>query len=196
MTTVLVTGSMGSGKSTVIACLEAQSYPVFKADTKARELMSIKSPCYSRLKQIFNEDRFFKSNGEWDRKQLAKDIFQNADKRKALSAIIYPLIRESFKKWRDHQKNSGESWVFYEAPLISLKMFDSFDKKILLVCPKSIKRQRLIKKGWTSIEIKQRWRAQIPESQAQGHADFIIDNSGHLQSLKRQVKEVLCSMGV
>ena len=195
MLIVLVTGSMGSGKSSAMALLEAKPYPVFKADDQVRELLKPESPCYHRLKPLFGEACFSGAKGEGDRKKLAQEIFSHPAKRKAVEAIIHPLVQESFKKFiEDQKKQSPNKPVFYEAPLISDDIFDSFDKRVLLMCPKDIQKRRLIRKGWTDKEIEERWAVQIPESEIIDKMDFVIDNSGDLKSLNIKVNKMLCSL--
>ena len=195
MLTLLVTGSMGSGKSSAMALLKAKSYPVFKADDQAKELLKPQSPCYHRLKQLFSEAGFSVANEEEGRKKLAQEIFSHPAKRKAVEAIIHPLVQESFKKFVEYQeKQSQNKPIFYEAPLISHDIFDSFDKRVLLICPKDIKKRRLIRKGWTDKEIEERWAVQIPESEIIDKMDFVIDNSGDLKNLNTKIDKMLYSI--
>lgn len=194
MLTVLVTGSMGAGKSSVIAFLRLKSYPVFQADVRAKELLKPQSLCYYRLKQLFGEKCLSDDGGEFDTKKLAQEIFKYPAKRKIMESVIHPLVRKSFKEFVTDQEKQYESKVFYEAPLISQSVFNSFDKCILLVCPKKVQKKRLIKKGWTAKEIEQRWAVQIPESKIIDKVDFVIDNGGNLENLHMQVKKFLSLM--
>lgn len=194
MLTVLVTGSMGAGKSAVMSFLELKLYPVFRADAQAKELLSPQSSCYSELKQLFAGDRLMGPQGSFDKKKLADLIFQSPDKRKAIENIIHPLVQESFRKFVQNQEKKGKSTVFYEVPLISKSIFDSCDKQILIVCPEEIKKRRLIKQGWTESELKKRWAVQIPESEIMDKMDFIIDNKADLKELHTQVDEILSDL--
>ena len=187
MLTVLITGSMGAGKSSVIAFLELKNYPVFKADRQAKEMLKPQSPCHHRLRQLFGENCFSPHRGEFNKKKLAQEIFKDPEKRKAMEALIHPLVQESFKKFVVYQKKKDQNKVFYEAPLISQSLFNSFDKLILLVCSKDIKKRRLMKKGWTEREIEERWALQVPESEIIDKVDFVIDNSGDLKNLHEQI---------
>ena len=191
MLTVLITGSMGAGKSSVIALLEDKNLPVFNADIQAKKLLKAESICYPQLKRIFTDKSFYLSSGDLNLEKMAQSLFTDSKKRKAVEAIIHPLVRGSFKKFVQNQKNKGRNRVFYEVPLLNQKIFNSFDKKILITCPKSIKKKRLLKRGWTFKEIEQRWAVQISDSQVKDKADFVIDNSGDLQNLKKQVEEIL-----
>ena len=191
MLTVLITGSMGAGKSSVIALLKGRNFPVFKADIQAKKLLKAGSACHLRLKEIFTDKSFYLPSGCLNSKKLAQSLFSNSEKRKAVEAIIHPLVRQSFEQFVQRQKKRGRDRVFYEAPLINQKIFNSFEKVILITCPKSIKKKRLIKQGWIFEEIRQRWMAQISDSQVKNKADFIIDNSGDFQNLKKQIEKIL-----
>ena len=194
MLTVLVTGSMGAGKSSAVTFLKLKSYPVFQADVRAKELLRPQSPCYHRLKQLFGEKCLSGNSEEFDTRKLAQEIFKYPEKRKIMEAVIHPLVRKSFKEFVKDQEKQTKSKVFYEIPLISHDVFDCVDKCILLVCPKDVQKKRLIKKGWTAREIEQRWAAQIPESQIIDKVDFVINNKGNLENLHIQIEKVLSLM--
>ncbi len=190
MLTVLITGAMGSGKSSAMAFLELKAYPVFRSDIQAKEMLKPQSPCYNRLKKLF-KTCLSGPHGKFDKQKLAEEIFKYPEKRKAMEAIIHPLVLKSFEEFAGNHKKKGQNTVFCEAPLISHNILDFFNKRILLICPQDIKEKRLIKKGWTKKEIKRRWAAQIPESEITGKMDFVIDNSGDLKSLRLQIDEIL-----
>lgn len=191
MQTILITGGIGTGKSWTIDWLKKKSLSVFRADYQAKKLLKSNSICFSQLKRLFLEEDFYLSTGEFDRKKLAQSIFQDSEKRKAVSAIIHPLVRKAFNQFVEERKQEGRGRVFYEAPLISRSILESCDKKVLLTCPLSIRKQRLFLKGWTEQEIDLRISKQIPDSQIADKVDFIIDNSGDFTSLKSKLEKVL-----
>ena len=195
MLTVLITGSMGAGKSSVVAYLKTKACPVFQADVKAKTLLSPKSPCYSRLKEIFYEQpHLVYSRGGFNKKKLAQAIFKSPEKRKAIEAVIHPLVQKAFKEFVEDQKKKDQYRVFYEAPLISEDIFDRFDRNILVVCPEDLKMKRLVKRGWTKKEIKDRWAVQIPDSAVLNKVDFVVDNKGEFKDLNEQVDKILSSL--
>ena len=185
----MVTGTMGAGKSSLMALLKAKSYPVFKSDDKAKELLRRESPCYNRLRELFGESGFNSSTGEFDRQKLAGEIFKNSEKRKAMEAVIHPLVWESFLSFA--KKHEAQTKVFCEFPLILEGLFDFFDQRILIFCPKKIKKSRLIKQGWPEKEIEKRWAVQRPDFKIMDKINFVIDNSGNLENLKWQIEQIL-----
>ena len=191
MLTVLVTGSIGSGKSSVITYLKSKKYPVFQADQSAKKLLKPGSPCYSGLKKLFPDSHFLFSNGEFDKKKLAFQIFTFPEKKKMMEALIHPQVQKSFKQFVADQKMKKQRVVFYEAPLISKSLFDRFDQRILLTCPQHLKIKRLLKTGWQRAEIQQRLSQQIPEANILNKVDFIIRNNKGFDHLKKETDKIL-----
>ena len=191
MQTVLITGSIGAGKSRTIYWLKQKAQAVFQADIQAKKLLRADSVCYSQLKKLFCESDFYLSNGEFDKKKLAQKIFQDFKKRKAMEAIIHPLVRKAFKQFVEEQKKRELNKVFYEAPLISKSILTACDKSVLITCPISIRKQRLILKGWCEREIEDRFSKQMLDSAIKQQVDFIIDNSGNLKKLEQQLNKIL-----
>ena len=191
MRTILITGGIGAGKSWTIDWLKKRSFFVFQADHQAKELLKPDSICFSQLKKVFFEESFYLSTGEFDKKKLAQSLFQDREKRKAISAIIHPLVRKAFRQFVEKKKEERKSLVFYEAPLISKSILESCDKTVLITCPVFIRRQRLIAKGWTEKEIEDRLLTQILDSEIKNQVDFIIDNSKDFKNLELQLDKML-----
>ena len=188
---ILITGRMGVGKSQAVDWLKRKSQPVFQADNQARKLLQTDSACYLQLRKLFIEPDLYLSNGEFNKKKLAQKIFQDVQKRKAMEAIIHPLVRKAFEQFSEQQKKRGKGKVFYEAPLISMSLFDSCEKTVLITCSKSLQKKRLLARGWTEVEIKRRLAGQISVSQIKDQVDFIIDNSRDIKHLEQQLDRIL-----
>ena len=193
MQTVLITGGIGVGKSWAINWLRQKSQLVFQADSQAKKLLQKDSVAYSQLKKLFSELDFY-LNGNFNKEKLAQTIFQDLNKKKAMEAIIHPLVRKAFKQFVAEQKKSKISQVFYEAPLISKSILQSCDKKVLITCPISLRKQRLLLKGWTEPEIEERFLGQILDSEVENQVDLVIDNSGDFKNLELQLNKMLLGL--
>ena len=191
MLIVAVTGYIGAGKSTVLQIFREKNYPVCRADDMARSLLTPKSPCNTALKAIFGP-KFLLKTGKWNHKALAREIFQNSEKRQQMENIIHPLVQKEFEKQVRQWKAQGASLVFYEIPLITSAItHDRFDLILFIEANKKLRVQRLLKKGLNNEDIKLRMRVQKPYSHLKKAADFILRNEGSQQNLKKKVEKVL-----
>ena len=103
---VALTGSIGSGKSTVAAELRRLGATVFDADQFAREVILAGTAAHQQILNRFGVN-IQSSDGSIDRKALGAIVFADPSARKELEAITHPKIRElaerSFKE--------GSSWA-------------------------------------------------------------------------------------
>ncbi len=190
MLKVGLTGSIGTGKSTVSNIFKALGAYVIDADKIVHQLLSnenVKKEIANVLgNEIFNQD------GEIDRKKVAKIIFNDADKKNKLEKIIHPKVREEInKKIQEIYNKDPDKIVIVEVPLlIETGMYKNYDKVIVVYAPEDIQLKRLIEKGFSKEDALSRIKAQMPIDEKVKYADIVIDNTKDLDFLKRQVEEV------
>lgn len=172
MQSIGITGSIASGKSSIVRFIELLGFPVFKADTAGREVLQ--SP--QIIKQIKVHFGLEIMDGEnIDRKKLANIVFQNENKLKILNAIVHPAVIESYQKWKSNQKSA---LVFHESAIIFEHHLEYlFDKIICVYAPEKLCLQRAMKRDQTSIEeIKNKLKNQLKPEEKCKKADFIVQN--------------------
>lgn len=81
-----ITGNIGSGKSTVAALLRSWGYPVLDLDALAARARENKE---EELKRLFPEAVV----GRLDRRALARLVFSDPERLKALRAVVHPEVR-------------------------------------------------------------------------------------------------------
>lgn len=130
MTTVLVTGPIGGGKSTVCRYLAAKGYPVYDCDSRCKALYGsvpgLKSEIESELGIPFTRlDTVFKSP-----EMLAK-----------LESLVYPLLVADIEEWK---AGLGTDTAFIESAVALEKPVFShlWDKVLLVNAPLSVRRRR------------------------------------------------------
>ena len=190
MLKVVVTGRMGAGKSSVLRVFHGKNHPVCRADDLARSFLTRESPCYAALKALFGPEGLTKT-GEWNRKNLARQIFQDDEKRRKLERIIHPLVQREFEKRTKEWKKKGAGIVFYEAPLTADISHSRFDRILFVEVREDLAIQRLLKKGFDREDIKRRLRIQDPRHSLIKTADFILRNEGSPGDLKEKAEQVL-----
>jgi len=180
-----LTGSFGSGKSTVSEMFRELGATVVSADELVHEFLGSRE-VKEKIRETFGGGVF--RGPELDRKELAKRIFASESLRRRLEQILHPLVYEKIKEF---QARNPEKMIIAEIPLLfETGKHKDFDFVILVACPEDLAIKRLEKRGFTRYEALERLRAQIPLEEKMKHADFIVDNSGSVDETKRQVKKI------
>ncbi len=177
-----LTGSFGSGKSTILKMFHRLGARVVSADEIVHELLR-RPDVKSEIRKVIGQEVF---NGpDLDKERLARRIFSSEMDRKKLEQILHPLV---YKEVIALNKAHPESIVVAEIPLLfESKRKDDFDLVVLVTCEPEIAIQRLEKRGFSRQEALARLKAQMPVSEKVKMADYIIDNSGPLDEAERQV---------
>ncbi len=186
MLKVCITGSIGSGKTTVSNIFSKLGISVFKADDEAKKFFNHTEVKEKILTAIGNS--VFSSDGEIDKKAMASKIFNNADALKTINSIIHPLVMKKFNKWADEKIQSDyvilESAIIYESSLTHY-----FNKIISVSAPKDLRLRRVIKRDLVGHEeVYQRMRNQWSDEEKSKKADYIINNDGRQLIIPQIIK--------
>ena len=190
-----LTGGIASGKSAVAAHLRKRGVPVIDADQLARDAVAKGSSGLDLVVKTFGE-KMLAEDGSLDRKRLAAEVFTNDDKRKALNAIVHPIVTTLTFKRAAELRDEGELLACYEAALIIENgVADAFRPLVVVAAPEETQVARARRRdGATEAEVRARIRAQMPLAEKALVADFVIDNAGSLADLQRRTDEVLAAI--
>ena len=187
MLVVALTGGIGSGKSTVGQIFAQLGAIVIDSDQLARDVIERGSIGFNEVVAKFGDEIL--KNGEIDRQILASLIFKDPAKRSELEQITHPLIRKAFAKVVSSA--SPDSIVINQIPLLVESSHDyKFDHIITVSASESIRSERLIKRGLTNDQIKQRMGAQATDQMREAIADSVIINEKNEQELTDQVEKI------
>ena len=187
MLVVALTGGIGSGKSTVGQIFAQLGALVIDSDQLARDVIERGSIGFNEVVAKFGDGVL--KNGEIDRQILASLIFKDPAKRSELEQITHPLIRRAFAKMVSSA--SPDSIVINQIPLLVESNHDyKFDHIITVSASESIRSERLIKRGLTNDQIKQRLGAQATDQMRENIADSVIINEKNEQELTDQVEKI------
>jgi dephospho-CoA kinase len=187
MLVVALTGGIGSGKSTVGQIFAQLGAIVIDSDQLSRDVIERGSIGFNEVVAKFGDEIL--KNGEIDRQILASLVFKDPTKRSELEQITHPLIRKAFAKVISSA--SPDSIIINQIPLLVESNHDyKFDHIITISVPESIRTERLIKRGLTSEQIKQRLQAQATDQMRENIADSVIFNEKSEQELTDQVEKI------
>lgn len=184
-----LTGSFGSGKSTVARMLEEMGVPTQDADQAAKDVVEPGRPALAEIVQAFGSS-VLQGDGALDRKRMAEIVFADPEARKRLNAIVHPRVREEQAKFL--QRHAAEPVVALEIPLLlEAGGRGAFPKVIVVTASERTRFGRLKKAGFSEREIIARLGSQMPQARKIALADFVIDNDGDMAATRRQAEKVL-----
>ncbi len=183
-----VTGSFGSGKSTVAGIFKSYGALVIDADKIARRVSLPGGGAYKNIVRTFGEG-ILRKNKRIDRSKLAGIVFNNRALLRKLNEAVHPEVIRNIKK---EIKKSGGKIVVLDAPLlIEAGLKGLADKLIVVKIDRQKQISRLFKKmRITKRAIRERIKAQLPLENKVRLADFVIDNNGSLEETRIQVKQI------
>lgn len=187
-----VTGSVGTGKSTVAAMFKALGAKVLDADSIAHRVIEKGSPAHRKIVKTFGRG-VLTSSGAIDRSMLADEVFRDKGRLGRLCRIIHPeVIRDVKKSIKAACFRGGVSAIVIDAPLlIEARMRDMTDALVVVTTDFNTQVARAKKSaGLSPAEIKQRVKNQLPLKEKAKMADYVIDNTGSKKDTKKMVRKI------
>ncbi|CBH21526.1 dephosphocoenzyme A kinase [Acetoanaerobium sticklandii] len=186
-----ITGSIGTGKSTVSNYLISKGYSVVDADKISKGAYNIGSNGYKAILEVFGVE-ILNSNGEVDRKKIKKIVFDNSNMLQRLNMAIHPIIINEIEKEIEILLES-QNVVFLDAPLlIETELHKKVDKIIVVVCDKNEQINRIIKRDKITADMAiSIINSQMSIDEKLKFADYIVYNNSTIENLYSQVDEII-----
>jgi dephospho-CoA kinase len=189
MLRVGLTGGIAAGKSEVARLLAEQGAVVIDADAVAREVVAPGTPGLAEVTGIFGPG-VLRPDGSLDRPALGEIVFADPELRARLNAVVHPRVG---RRMRELERGAGDAGiVVHDVPLIAENgLAGDYDAVVVVDVPPRVQADRLIRhRGMTREQATARIAAQASRKQRLAIAGIVIDNSGSLSELDRQVGEL------
>jgi len=175
-----ITGSFGSGKTTVAGIFRKYGFGVINADRLYHGIYDKNKILKNKIKKEF---------GTANRAELKKIVFEDLRKLKKLNSITHPLI---IKEIKNSIKKINKNIIIDAPLLLESEAKNLVDEVVVVKTNKknSIKRA-LKKKKYSKKETEQIIKSQMPLRQKLKYADFVVDNNKSLKNTREQVKEIV-----
>jgi dephospho-CoA kinase len=191
MIIVGLTGSVGTGKSTVTNFFRQLGAYIIDWDELARKVTSPHLKAWKEIveyfgKGILNEDLTI------NRQKLAGIVFSDKDKVAKLNQIVHPeVFKEDERTTNEIRRRNPDAVIIKDIPLLfELTRTIFVDKIIVVSASERTQLRRLEEKGMSREDAQNRMRSQLPLEGKIKSADFVINNDGPLEETKRQVEEI------
>lgn len=192
MRVIGITGSSGSGKTTVCKIIKKlYNSEILDVDKVAKELSNdVNSDYYREMVKLFGKECLLEDN-MLNRKKIAEIIYQDEAKRESLNNLTFNYVVKKMKK--DLSEIKDKDLVIIDAPLLYEAGVDKLcDKVIAIIAEKSNKVKRIcLRDGIDELFAKKRLLIQNEDDFYINKADYVIYNNKDFKELEESIKKVL-----
>lgn len=175
MTTVGLTGGIGSGKSTVARVFQTLGVPVYNSDDRAKLLMDSDVALRSSITDLLGNQAY--ADGRLNRAHVAALVFNDDELREQLNTLVHPAVAKDFKTWA---ANQSSNYVIKEAAILfETGGYSELDQMILVTAPKDVRIERVMARDHsTKAQVLSRMDAQWPDERKIPLSDHVLVNDG------------------
>lgn len=179
----LLSGGIGSGKSTVRRLLESAGLSTIDADSIGHQVLEPGGDAEHAVATAWPEVLV---DGEIDRGRLGSIVFGNPERLEKLESLTHPHIFSII----EGMVEASNDPVIVEVPLL-LQPFESPWRRIVVDAPDGERLKRAVSRGQDSGDVKRRMAAQPSRSEWLAAAVLVVPNHRTIEDL-RQVVDLAC----
>lgn len=184
-----LTGGIGSGKSTLSGRLAARGAVVIDADAITKELQAPGQPVLKAMVDRFGP-AILDADGSLDRQAVADRVFKDPEALADLNRIVHPAVAEEIQR-RLEAEVGTDHIVLLDVPLLVESGRDDLAATIVVDVDPEVALHRLVQqREMRPDDARARMSRQASRHERLAHADFVIDNSGSVADLERQIDEL------
>lgn len=188
MLRVVLTGSIATGKSTVLERFAARGIPAYSADEAVHTLYAGEAaPLVETLFPGTVRD------GVVDRKTLSAAIGREPRRISELEEVVHPLVREKALAFAEAAELEGAPLAVIEIPLFfETGAKYSIDRVVVTHCDPAIQRERVLARpGMSAEKLDLILSRQLTQEEKRARADYTIDTSGTMEDTIRETDAVI-----
>ena len=183
-----LTGSIATGKSTVLTGFAELGVPTFSSDEAVHELYrgAAVAPVEAAFPGVCVD-------GVIDREQLSRQLVGHPQRLQQLEAIVHPLVRARIREFLADAAARGEPMAVVDIPLLFENGVDwGLDAIIVTTVDEAEQRRRaLARPGMTVEKLDAILARQLPQAEKVKRATYIIDTSGTIAATREAVAELV-----
>ena len=186
-----MTGSIATGKSTVLRAFADLGVPVFSADEAVAELYE--GEAVAPVEALFPG---VTTDGKIDRGLLSQQLAADPAGFKRLEALVHPLVRARITRFMDEAEAEGHELAVVEVPLLFESGYDyGFDAVGVTWVDETIQRQRaLARPGMTGGKLETILARQMPQAEKKARATYLFDTGLPIEQTVAQVAALVAKL--
>jgi dephospho-CoA kinase len=186
-------GGIGSGKSFVARMFADEGCMVIDSDKAVGEAYQ-RPEVREKLRDWWGGDVLL-PNGQVNRKEIARRVFDNERERRRLEGLIHPIVAEL----RDERMREGASdplvkaYVWDTPLLLEVGLGGQCEAIVYVDAPEAERLERVRRtRGWDEAEMRRREKLQMPLDKKLNMAnDMVRNTAGADDEVRNQVRKVL-----
>ncbi len=187
-----LTGSIATGKTTVLNAIAALGVPVFSSDEAVHRLYdggAAVAPVGEAFPGVVVDNRI-------DRARLSAMLLAAPERLKELEAIVHPLVRAEISSFLTEAEAGGAKLAVVDIPLLYENGVDwGFDAVIVTAVDEAEQRRRALARPGMSVDKLDAILArQLPQAEKIRRADHVIDTSGTIPETVEQVHALIAAL--
>jgi len=186
-----LTGSVGTGKSTVTNFFKELGAYIIDWDELARQVTHPHSKAWKEIVEYFGKG-ILNDDLTMNRRRLADIVFVDKEKVTKLNQIVHPeVFREDERITNEIKSLDPDAMIIKDIPLLfEVASPVSVDKVVVVSASEQTQLRRLEERGMSPDDARNRIKSQLPLEKKIKSADFVINNDGPPEETKRQVEEI------
>lgn len=186
-----MTGSIATGKSTVLGAFADLGVPVFSADQAVAELYA--GDAVAPVEALFPG---ITTNGHIDKTLLSQRLAADPSGFRRLEAVVHPLVRGRIARFMDEAEAAGHALAVVEVPLLFESGYDyGFDAIGVTWVDEAIQRQRaLARPGMTVEKLDTILARQMPQAEKKARATYLFDTGMPISKTVTMVAALVSSI--
>ena len=183
-----LTGSIATGKSTVLNMLKEHGIPTFSSDEAVHELYA--GDAVAPVDALFPG---VGASGTIDRAELSQRLLAAPGRLQELEAVVHPLVRARIAKFLAESEASGADIAVVDIPLLYEGGHDwGLDAVIVTVVdPAEQRRRALARPGMTDGKLDAILARQMPQDEKVTRADYVIDTGKPMADVTMDVSRLV-----
>ena len=186
-----LTGGIGCGKSEAAAYLERLGARHIDADAISRALTAPGGDALAAIRERFG-DGVFRPDGALDRAAMAERVFADEGERRALEAILHPLVQREMLRQLDEAAEQGEKVVILDVPLLFETGMDALcdETWVLYVSPETQLARVMARDGMTARQAQARIDSQMSTQERRQRATRSIDTDRPIERTQAELNQL------
>lgn len=186
-----VTGSIATGKSTLLAAFEKCGIPTFSADAAVAVLYEGEAvaPVEALFPGVTKDKKI-------DRQELARRLAAAPENFKKLEAVVHPLVRQKIAAFMDGAEAAGHVAAAVEVPLLFESGYDyGFDAVAVTFVDEKIQNERIMARPGMTVEKRDALLArQMPQDEKKRRATYLFDTARPREAIDAEVSALIADL--